>query len=104
YWATQLANFIITLANTTDGAEFVLDNTLMMHYSEIGHSNSHDFNRVPFFLAGGKNLGLQTNKKVTYNHNGNYDPNGEPHTRLLATIGQKMELNMTRFGDGDRTL
>lgn len=104
YWATQLANFITTLANTTDGAGSVLDNTIMMHYCEIGHSNSHDFNRVPFFLAGGKNLGLQTNKKITYSYNGNYNPNGEPHTHLLATIGQKMGLNMTRFGDGNRVL
>lgn len=104
YWATQLASMIDHLTNTPDGAGTLLDNTLMMHYSEIGHSNSHDFNRVPFFLAGGKSFGLQTNKKITYNHNGNYDPNGQPHSRLLATIGQKMGLNMTRFGDGDSVL
>ena len=104
YWAEQLRNLITTLASTSDGADSVLDNTLLMHYSEIGHSNSHDFNRVPFFLAGGKAFGLQTGKKVTYNYNGNYEPNGEPHSHLLATIGQRMGLNMNSFGDGNRTL
>lgn len=104
YWAEQLRNLITTMANTSDGGDSVLDNTLLMHYSEIGHSNSHDFNRVPFMLAGGKAFGLQTGKKVTYNYNGNYAPNGEPHSHLLATIGQRMGLNMTRFGDGARTL
>lgn len=104
YWAAQLASFINDLASTSDGGESLLDNTLMMHYSEIGHSNSHDFNRVPFFLAGGKNFGLKTNQKITYNYNGSYDPNGEPHTHLLATIGQKMGLPMTQFGDGRSTL
>lgn len=104
YWATQLASFITNLANTNDGGGSLLDNTLMMHYSEIGHSNSHDYNRVPFFLAGGKNFGLKTNQKITYTHNSRYDPNGQPHTRLLATIGQKMGLNMTKFGDGDGVL
>lgn len=105
YWATQLVSFITNLANTTDGSGNLLDNTLMMHYSEIGHSNSHDFNRVPFFLAGGKNFGLKTNQKITYTNNiSRYDPNGQPHTRLLATIGQKMGLNMDKFGDGDGVL
>ena len=104
FWATELSRFINTLSQTSDGDGSVLDNTLMMHYCEIGHSNSHDFNRVPFFLAGGKNLGLQTNKKITYNHNGNYSPNGEPHSHLLASIGKRMGLNMSRFGDGSRVL
>ncbi len=104
FWAEQLTRLITLLSKTPDGAGTLLDNTLMMHYSEIGHSNSHDFNRVPFFLAGGKNLGLKTNQKITYNYNGNYDPNGEPHSHLLATIGNKMGLSLSKFGDGARTL
>ncbi len=104
FWAERLRDLLTTFNDTNDGNDSLLNNTLIMHYSEIGHSNSHDHNRVPFFLAGAKNFGLQTNKLVRYSHGSGWDANGQPHSRLLASVGQFMGLNMTRFGDGNGIL
>ena len=44
----------------------LLDNTLIMHGTNMGNSNQHQHYDVPHFLIGGRNLGLRGNRHLAY--------------------------------------
>ena len=90
WWITEIADFIEKLANTPDGNGSLLDNTIVMLCSEIGHGGLHSHDRIPFVLAGGANTGLQGNRALSFN--------GASHADLLTLIAQKAGYNLGNIG------
>ncbi|MGF1509761.1 MAG: DUF1552 domain-containing protein [Myxococcota bacterium] len=84
---SQIASWIQELER--DG---MLDRTLVLGYSELGHSNAHDNDRMPFFLAGG---GLGNGRALDYrgtNRVRNAAGESETHTKLLVSVAHWMGL------------
>jgi hypothetical protein len=68
----------------------LLQDTVVFCYSEIGHSNLHDHDRIPFFLIGG---GLGNGRALDYRGtNTAKNPRGESecHTKLLVSLARWM--------------
>ena len=49
-----------------EGDGTLLDNTVILHGTNMGNSNQHQHYDVPHFLIGGKNLGLRGNRHLAY--------------------------------------
>jgi len=95
-WMAETASLIQRLKDTPDGDSTLLDNTLVLSYSELATGNAHQFMRMPFILSGAKNWGLNTGTTIQYEHN----PHGPAHHKMLTAIAQKAGLPVTHFGDG----
>lgn len=95
WWMQEIARFIQKLADTPDGPGMsLLDNTLVLLVSELGHGNYHDHWRMPFILAGGASTGLQTGRSLDYRDVGTErfgwgKEIGQGHANLLQLIAQK---------------
>ncbi len=59
YFSQQLAAFLLDLKSTpeSDGSS-MLDNTLVVYFSDVSIGNNHDWRRMPVIFFGGKSLGL----------------------------------------------
>lgn len=84
------------LAATPDVDGSLLDNTLVVLCSELGDSNLHDHNRVPFVLAGGAGGRLKTGRFLDFRGSNNGE--NEPHTKLLVSVAQMMGADIDTFG------
>lgn len=103
-WHMQkVADFINRLKNTPDGSGSLLDNTIIVTVSDLGHGNAHDHYRIPMFLASGvnNNVGLVTGRSLDWRNSpaatkkvlGDRGPGDHPtgtisHTDVLDTIRQ----------------
>ncbi|HXK20082.1 MAG TPA: DUF1552 domain-containing protein, partial [Polyangiaceae bacterium] len=60
YYCARLAEFLLDLKNTpeSDGSS-LLDNTLVVFFSDVSVGNNHDWKRMPVIFFGGKSLGLK---------------------------------------------
>ena len=74
----------------------LLDNTLIFLCSELGNSSRHDHSDMPFVIAGGSNLGLQTGRFLDYRSA--HDGEGEAHAKLLVSIANYMGIDINEFG------
>lgn len=95
WWISEIAKFIQKLADTPDGdGDSLLDNTLVLLVSDLGHGNWHDHWRMPFLLAGGKNTGLQLGRSLDFRGMGTSRYGwskeiGQGHANLLQLIAQR---------------
>ena len=95
WWMAEIAKFIQKLANTPDGENSsLLDNTLVLLVSDLGHGNWHDHWRMPFVLAGGANTGLQLGRSLDFRGNGTARYGwskeiGQGHANLLQLIAER---------------
>lgn len=93
----ELSYLIQKLATTPEGdGTFLLDNTLVMVCSELGDSNRHDHDRVPFLLAGSAGGALRTGRFLDYR--GKNGGQNEPHTKLLVSVANAMGVNIDSYG------
>lgn len=90
WYMGQLRYFIEQLQNRPDGDGTLLDNTLVVVFSELGDSNLHDHNNMPFILAGGAGGRLSTGRYLDYG--------GDAHTKLLVSIANALDVNIDTFG------
>jgi len=60
FYCARLAEFLLDLKNTpeSDGSS-LLDNTLVVFFSDVSVGNNHDWKRMPVIFFGGKSLGLK---------------------------------------------
>jgi len=60
YYCARLTEFLLDLKNTpeSDGSS-MLDNTLVVFFSDVSVGNNHDWKRMPVIFFGGKSLGLK---------------------------------------------
>ena len=65
YYCARLAEFLLDLKNTpeSDGSS-LLDNTLVVFFSDVSVGNDHDWKRMPVIFFGGKSLGLKQGRWI----------------------------------------
>jgi len=97
YFMEELVYLIQSLKNTPEGdGTTLLDNTLVMLCSELGDSNRHDHDRVPFLLAGGGGGSLVGGRFLDFR--GKNNGQNEPHTKLLVSIANAMGVDIDSYG------
>jgi len=100
-WIGEVLKLLQRMQNTPDGSANLFDNTLAFHYSEIGSGTVHKHHRMPFFLAGGKNWGLNQGTTLEFPYRKEREwYYGTPHHKLLTAIAQRAGLPIDVFGDG----
>ncbi|HEY6880710.1 MAG TPA: DUF1552 domain-containing protein [Polyangiales bacterium] len=92
----EFAYLIQKLANTPDEGGSLLDNTLVLLCSELGDSNAHDHDSVPFVLAGKAGGALRTGRYLNYT--GKNAGENEPHSKLLVSIANAVGVNIDSYG------
>lgn len=107
WWMGEIAKFIDKMAKTPDGpdGDSLLDNTVIMTVSDLGHGNAHNHFRIPILLAGGKNAGLVTNRSIDLAPYGQPGVKGDQnqndkainHADILATIADKCGYTTCAF-------
>ena len=76
-----------------EGNGTLLDNTVILHGSNMGNSNQHQHYDVGHFLIGGKNLGLRGNRHLTY------DRKAVPTGNLLLSLLELYGIQKDKQGD-----
>lgn len=90
YYAGRLADLINKLRAVPDGGGTLLDNTVIMLFSELGDSNLHDHSNMPFIVAGRAGGAIRTGRYLARPE--------EAHSKLLVSIANAMGSNVTTFG------
>ena len=107
WWMAELAKLIEKMANTPDGPDgsSLLDNTVVMTVSDLGHGNRHNHFQIPIILAGGKNAGLVTNRSIDLAPYGETGVKGDQdegkkainHSDILATVADQCGYTTCAF-------
>jgi hypothetical protein len=96
WFMDQFVYLIEKMENTPDEGGSLLDNTLVVLCSELGDSNLHDHDRVPFVLAGGAAGAIKTGRYLNYQ--GKHNGKNEPHTKLLVSVANAVGAGIDSFG------
>ncbi len=96
YFMEQFVYLIEKLDATPDGTGTLLDNTLVFLCTELGDSNRHDHDNMPFVLAGGAGGALEMGRSLKFN--GKNAGQNEPHTKLLVSIANAMDVDVDSYG------
>jgi hypothetical protein len=89
----MLAHFIEKLAKTPDGDGTLLDHSLVMYGTNMGNSNQHRHEDVPFLLIGGANGKLKGGRHLVY-------PSKQvPSGNLLLSVLDRFDIHMDSIGD-----
>ena len=87
-WHMQKFDLLLTkLKSKREGDGTLLDNTLVLFGSGMGHSDNHTATRIPIILAGGRDL-IKTGRYVRYSKNQRL---GGLHLALLEKFGVEAE-------------
>jgi hypothetical protein len=97
WFAGQFSIFLDKLKATpeADGSGSLFDTSTVIWVKELGDSRLHDFNSVPFVLAGGGNGYWKLGRYLQFS--------AEPHQKLLVALAQSMGLQLDHFGTSDVT-
>ena len=83
-WHMQKFDSLLTkLKSKREGDGTLLDNTLVLYGSGMGHSDNHTVKRIPIVLAGGKSM-IKTGRYVRYDSNQEL---GRLHLSILHKFG-----------------
>lgn len=83
-WHMEKFDYLLTrMKSYRDQNGSLLDNTLVLYGSGMGHSDNHTATRVPVVLAGGRNM-IRTGRYVRYSSNQQL---GKLHLALLQKFG-----------------
>ena len=96
WYCSQLAYLLNALRQqpTPDG-KTLLDHSLILLHSELGHSARHDHHDMPFILAG-HGGGLAGGRFLNYTNTSNGQ--NEAHSKLLVSIANAMGIPVSSFG------
>jgi hypothetical protein len=90
YYTGRLKYLINELRKRPDGDGTLLDNTIIFLFSELGDSNIHDHNNMPFIVAGGAGGALSGGRYLNLPK--------EAHSKLLVSIANAMGVPINSFG------
>jgi Protein of unknown function (DUF1552) len=93
YHVSTMAYLAEKLRSTSDANGSLLDNTVILFGSNMGNSNQHQHYDVPHILVGGRNLGLQGNRHLSYERQTTTTGN------LLLSIMDVYDINRDKQGD-----
>jgi len=90
------ASFLAKMKASNDGGRPLLDQTIIVHCSNLGNASSHDNSNLPVLLAGG---GFKHAGHVAFDRK-----NNAPMSNLFVRILQQMGLDFDRFGSSTGVL
>jgi hypothetical protein len=96
WFMDRFVYLIQKMEKTPDMGGSLLDNTIVVLCSELGDSNRHDHDRVPFVLAGGAGGALKSGRFLNYQKKNSGE--NEPHTKLLVSVANAVGVNIDSFG------
>ena len=91
-----LKRLLFDLAHKPDGAERLLDRTLILFGSNMGDSNTHDNTNLPILLAGG---GFRHGQHLAFKRD-----NNTPLSNLFVTMLQWLGVEADAFSTSTGTL
>ncbi|MGD8914266.1 MAG: DUF1552 domain-containing protein [Candidatus Thiodiazotropha sp.] len=93
YFTTKFQYLIQRLADTADmDGNSVLDNTIILHVSDMADARAHTGENAPFMLAGGGGGTLTTGRSLNLN--------GVDYKSLLDTVAQAAGVDIPSYGSG----
>ena len=92
----ELGRLLDGLAGVTEGGERLLDRTMVLHGSNLGHANRHANTNMPMLLAGG---GFRHGQHLAFDRDRNR-PLGDLYVSMLQRLG----IETDRFATGTATL
>ncbi|MFC4250396.1 DUF1552 domain-containing protein [Sinimarinibacterium flocculans] len=95
WYCEQFAYLLQSMKNAPGSQGSLLDETLVLLCSELGHSARHDHRDMPFVLAG-RGGGLQPGRFLDYRTANGGD--GDTHAKLLVSLGNAAGIPIDRFG------
>ena len=98
YHLSTTAYLAEELKSIREGDGTLLDNTVILHGTNMGNSNQHQHYDVPHFLIGGKNLGLRGNRHLTY------ERKTVPTGNLLVSVLNLFGIDKDKQGDSTGAL
>ena len=98
YHLSTTAYLAEELKSIREGDGTLLDNTVIMHGTNMGNSNQHQHYDVPHFLIGGKNLGLRGNRHLAY------ERKTVPTGNLLISVLKLYGIDKEKQGDSTGSL
>ena len=93
YHLSTTAYLAEELKSIREGDGTLLDNTVILHGTNMGNSNQHQHYDVPHFLIGGKNLGLRGNRHLAY------ERKTVPTGNLLVSVLKLYGIEKDKQGD-----
>jgi hypothetical protein len=90
------ADFLGKMRATNDGGPSLLDQTVVLHASNLGNASAHTCDNLPIILAGG---GFKHAGHVAFDRKDN-----KPLSNLFVSVLHQMGLEMDRFGSSTGTL
>jgi hypothetical protein len=98
YHLSTTAYLAEELKSVREGDGTLLDNTVIMHGTNMGNSNQHQHYDVPHYLIGGKNLGLRGNRHLAY------ERKTVPTGNLLVSVLKLYGIEKDKQGDSTGAL
>ncbi len=91
-----LGKLLGQLAETKDGADRLLDRTMVLFGSNMGDANTHDNTNLPILLAGG---GFKHGQHLAFRHDRN-----KPLCNLFVTMLQQMGIETDAFSSSSGSM
>ena len=92
----ELGHLLDGLKDAKEDEETLLDRTMVMQGSNLGHAGRHDNRNLPVLLAGG---GFKHGQHLTFDKQHN-----EPLTNLYVSMLQRLGIETDRFSSGTKAL
>lgn len=92
----ELAGLLRRLQAASEGGETLLDRTMVMQGSNLGHAGKHDNRNLPVLLAGG---GFKHGQHLVYDRERN-----TPLANLYVSMLQRLGVETDRFASGTGTI
>ena len=92
----ELAGLLDGLRNVGEGNNSLLDRTMVMQGSNLGHAGKHDNLNLPVLLAGG---GFKHGWHLSFNTKDN-----EPLAKLYVSMLQRLGIESDRFASASGTI
>ena len=92
YHIEMLSYYLKKLQETADGDVNLLDQTVVLYGSGMSDGNVHNNYNVPVLVAGGKGLGVRSNRHMKYQK-------GTPLANLMLGLVDRFGVEMDKFGD-----
>ena len=90
WYAEQLAALIQAMKDVPEGDGSMFDSTVILWWNELARGNAHDFDNMPYLLAGSCSGYFNTGRHLHYE--------GASHNDLLVSLLNAMDLPDQTFG------
>ena len=92
----ELATMVDELAKVTEDDQNLLDRTMILQGSTLGHAGKHDNRNMPMLLAGG---GFRHGQHLTFDK-----VNNEPLANIYVSMLQRLGIEAENFSSGTKPI